>query len=49
LKKYIDDILLGAGLALISLGVFLIYIPAGFMVSGFSLIILAYIVAKSGG
>jgi len=49
LRKYIDDILLFLGLALISLGVFLIYIPAGFIASGFSLITLAYIVAKGRG
>ena len=44
--KYIDDILYVAGGALISIGVFFIYIPAGYIVAGGILISLSFIVAK---
>jgi hypothetical protein len=44
--KYIDDILLFIGMILISIGVFKIYIPAGFILSGICFLALAYFYAK---
>lgn len=42
----LDDLLLIAGIALITRGVFFIYPPAGYMVLGLCLWGLAYLVAK---
>ena len=45
-KKLIDDILLILGMATVCYGVFLIYIPAGYIATGASLIVVSYLVAK---
>lgn len=50
LKKvtdYIDDILLLSGVTLLSIGVFKIYIPAGFISLGVCLIAFAFFYASS--
>lgn len=49
LLKCIDDILLVAGIILLSKGVFLIYIPAGYITLGICFIAFAFFIAKKGG
>jgi hypothetical protein len=49
MKKYISDILFGVGGVLIAVGVFLIYIPAGFITLGVCFSAFAFIYAKGGG
>ncbi len=46
--KYLDDVLVIAGVSISAVGVFLIYIPAGFIFAGFSLIGIAYFLARGG-
>ena len=46
MKKYIDDIFLTIGMSLLSYGVFMIYVPAGFIVLGACFIAFAYFFAK---
>lgn len=49
LAKCIDDILLIIGVVLLAIGVFKIYIPAGYIVLGICFIAFAIFVAKKGG
>jgi hypothetical protein len=49
IKKYIDDFLVIVGVSSLALGVFLIYIPAGYIVLGLCLIALAFLIARKGG
>ncbi|MEN2765674.1 DUF1056 family protein [Ornithinibacillus xuwenensis] len=44
---YLDDILLFIGIALISVGVFKIYIPAGYITLGILVVLFAYVYARS--
>ena len=46
--KYLDDILAVAGAGIIAVGVFLIYIPAGFVFTGACTIAAAYILTRGG-
>lgn len=46
IKKLLDDVLMVAGMVFICLGMFLIYIPVGFITMGCCLIALAILVAK---
>lgn len=46
LLKCIDDILLFAGVVLISKGVFQIYVPAGYITLGICFIAFAFFIAK---
>lgn len=48
-SKILDDIFLFIGITLLSIGVFSIYIPAGFITLGIYFIVIAYLVAKRGG
>ena len=45
-NKYLDDILLIIGIALISIGVFKIYIPLGYIILGICIIAFAFIYAR---
>lgn len=47
IRKYSDDILLFIGIILISIGVFKIYIPAGFIALGICIIAFAFMLARS--
>jgi predicted tellurium resistance membrane protein TerC len=47
IPKYFDDVLLFIGIALISVGVFKIYIPAGYIILGICIIAFAFIYARS--
>ncbi|MCM3455434.1 hypothetical protein M3685_16030 [Heyndrickxia oleronia] len=47
--KYIDDLLLTIGLVLLSIGVFQIYLPAGYITLGICFIAIAYFYAKKEG
>jgi len=49
LSKYVDDILLIIGIILLSVGVFEIFIPAGYIVLGICFIAFAFFIAKKGG
>jgi len=49
LIKTATDILLIIGLILLSLGVFKIFIPAGYIVLGICFIVFAFFIAKKGG
>lgn len=49
LLKGIDDILLLAGITLLSIGVFKIFIPAGYITLGICFIAFAFFIAKKGG
>lgn len=44
--KWLDLVLLLAGMVLIAWGVFLIYVPAGYIISGFCCIANALLIAK---
>lgn len=46
LKNWLDAVLLFIGIFFVALGIFLIYIPAGFIWVGVSSISLALVVAK---
>ncbi|WP_169738696.1 hypothetical protein [Ruminiclostridium cellobioparum] len=46
--KYLEDILAVAGVGIIAVGVFLIYIPAGFIFVGACSIAAAYILTRGG-
>ncbi len=46
LFEWLDVILLIVGMALISAGAFLIYIPAGFVIAGLCFLALAFFVGK---
>ncbi|MBP2638431.1 MAG: hypothetical protein H6Q72_4338 [Firmicutes bacterium] len=46
ISKIIDDLLLITGMSFVSGGVFLIYIPAGFITSGMCLIGLGILAAR---
>ncbi|MFA6931508.1 MAG: hypothetical protein WCT05_14380 [Lentisphaeria bacterium] len=46
LFEWLDVLLLSIGMALISVGAFQIYIPAGFIVLGLCCVALAFFVAK---
>jgi uncharacterized membrane protein YiaA len=47
--KCIDDILLIIGIVLLAIGVFNIYIPAGYITLGICFIAFAFFIAKKGG
>jgi len=47
--KCTDDILLIIGIILLAIGVFKIYIPAGYIVLGICCIAFAFFVARKGG
>jgi hypothetical protein len=47
LLKYIDDILFALGVIFLSLGGFMIYIPAGFITLGVCCIAYAFIFARA--
>lgn len=47
--KILDDVLLIAGITLLSIGVFKIFIPAGYITLGICLITFAFFIAKKGG
>ncbi|WP_337969734.1 hypothetical protein [Virgibacillus salexigens] len=47
INKYLDDILLLIGIALVSYGVFLFYIPLGFIILGICFLAIAYFYARS--
>jgi len=49
IAKCIDDILLIIGIILLSMGVFKIFIPAGYIVLGICFIAFAFFIAKKGG
>lgn len=49
MKKYISDILLAIGGALMTTGVSLIYIPAGIIFAGALLVVFAVACAKTRG
>lgn len=49
LIKIIDDILLVVGVTLLSIGVFKIYIPGGYITLGICMIAFAFFIAKKGG
>jgi len=49
LFKTATDILLIIGLVLLSIGVFKIFIPAGYIVLGICIIAFAFFIAKKGG
>ena len=46
--KYLDDILVAVGVAVAAIGVFMIYVPAGFIFVGVSAIGAAYILTRGG-
>ena len=46
--KYLDDILAVAGAGIIAVGVFLIYVPAGFIFIGACIISAAYLLTRGG-
>lgn len=46
--KYLDDILATVGAGIIAVGVFLIYVPAGFIFVGACTIAAAYLLTKGG-
>lgn len=47
--KYIEDILFLTGIILLAIGVFKIFIPAGYIVLGICMIAFAFFIAKRGG
>jgi len=49
LFKIMDDILLVIGCILLSIGVFKIFIPAGYIVLGICFMAFAFFIAKKGG
>ena len=49
ITKCIDDILLIIGIILLSIGVFKIFIPAGYIVLGICFIAFAFFIARKGG
>ena len=49
LSKCVDDVLLIIGIILLSVGVFRIFIPAGYIVLGICFIAFAFFIAKKGG
>ena len=49
LLKLADDILLIIGIILLSVGVFKIFIPAGYIILGICFIAFAFFIAKKGG
>ena len=49
LLKCIDDILFIIGIILLAMGVFQIYIPAGYITLGICFIAFAFFIAKKGG
>jgi len=49
LSKLADDILLIIGIILLSVGVFKIYNPAGYITLGICFIAFAFFIAKKGG
>jgi uncharacterized membrane protein SirB2 len=49
LSKCIDDILLVVGVILLTIGVFKIFIPAGYILLGICFIAFAFFIAKKGG
>lgn len=46
IQNWIDVAFLAAGMILISIGVFLIYVPAGFIVLGGCFIAIAFFIAR---
>jgi hypothetical protein len=46
IKNWIDVILLSTGMVFLILGVFLIYIPAGFITIGLYFVAMAFLIAK---
>lgn len=46
--KYLDDILAAVGVAMAAVGVFMIYMPAGFIFTGACTIAAAYILTRGG-
>lgn len=49
LLKCVDDILLIIGIVLLAIGVFKIYVPAGYITLGICFIAFAFFIAKKGG
>jgi len=49
MHKILDDMLLIIGVILLAIGVFKIYIPAGYIVLGICFIAFAFFIAKKGG
>jgi hypothetical protein len=49
LMKFIDDILLIMGIIFLSIGVFKIFIPAGYIVLGICFVAFAFFIARKGG
>lgn len=49
ISKCIDDALLIIGIILLSIGVFKIFIPAGYIILGICFIAFAFFIAKKGG
>jgi len=49
LSKCIDDIFLVIGIVLLAIGVFKIFIPAGYITLGICCIAFAFFIAKEGG
>lgn len=49
LLKIAEDVLLIIGIILLSVGVFKIFIPAGYIVLGICFIAFAFFIAKKGG
>lgn len=47
--KLSDDILFAIGMVLLSIGVFKIFIPAGYITLGICFIIFAFLIAVKGG
>lgn len=48
LMRFMDDIFLAAGIGLLAYGIFLIYVPAGYITLGICFLALAFFIAKKG-